>query len=38
MMEKWRDGNALIKPKGRNSLIGFVEKDLAAKIATESRQ
>ena len=38
VMEKWRDGIALIKPKGRNSLPGFVEKDLAAKIATESRQ
>ena len=38
LMEKWRNGIALIKPKGRNSLPGFVEKDLAAKIATESRQ
>ena len=38
LMEKWRDGIALIKPKGRNSLPGFVEKDLAAKIAMESRQ
>ena len=38
LMEKWRDGIALIKPKGRNSLPGFVEKDLAAKIATESCQ
>ena len=38
LMEKWRDGIALIKPKGRNSLPGFVEKDLAAKIATESHQ
>ena len=37
LMEKWRDGIALIKPKGRNSLPGFVEKDLAAKIATKSR-
>ena len=37
-MEKWRDGIALIKPKGRNSLPGFVEKDLAPKIAIESRQ
>ena len=33
-MEKWRDGVALIKPKERNSLPGFVEKNLA----TESRQ
>ena len=38
LMEKWHDGIALIKPKGRNSLLGFVEKDLAAKIATESHQ
>ena len=38
LMEKWRDGIALIKPKGRNSLPGFVDKDLAAKIATKSRQ
>ena len=38
LMEKWRDGIALIKPKGRNSLPGFVEKDLTAKIAMESRQ
>ena len=38
LMEKWRDGIAIIKPKERNSLPGFVEKDLAAKIATESRQ
>ena len=38
LMEKWCDGIALIKPKGRNSLPGFVEKDLIAKIATESRQ
>ena len=38
LMEKWHDGIALIKPKGRNSLPGFVEKDLAAKIATESCQ
>ena len=37
-MEKWRDGIALIKPKGQNSLLGFVEKDLTTKIATESRQ
>ena len=38
LMEKWRDGIAFIKPKGRNSLSGFMEKDLAAKIATKSRQ
>ena len=38
LMEKWRDGIALIKPKERNSLPGFVEKDLATKIAMESRQ
>ena len=38
LMEKWRDGIAIIKPKGRIVLLGFVEKDLAAKIATESRQ
>ena len=25
LMEKWRDGIALIKPKGRNSLPGFVD-------------
>ena len=37
-MEKWCDGIAIIKPKGRNSLPGFVEKDLAVKITTESRQ
>ena len=37
LMERWRDGIALIKPKGRNSLSEFVEKDLAAKIAIESR-
>ena len=37
-MEKWRDGIAIIKPKGRTVLLGFVEKDLVAKIATESRQ
>ena len=38
LMEKWCDGIAIIKPKGRTVLPGFVEKDLAAKIATESRQ
>ena len=38
LMEKWRDGIAIIKPKGRMVLPGFVEKDLTAKIATESRQ
>ena len=38
LMEKWHDGIALIKPKGRNSLRGFVEKNLAAKIAMESCQ
>ena len=38
LMEKWHDGIAHIKPKGRNSLPGLVEKDLATKIATESRQ
>ena len=38
LIEKWRDGIALIKPKERNSLPGFVEKDRAAKIATKSRQ
>ena len=38
LMEKWRDGIALIKSKRRNSLPGFVEKDLAAKIPTESCQ
>ena len=38
LMEKWHDGIAIIKPKGRTVLPGFVEKDLAAKIATESRQ
>ena len=38
LMEKWYDGNAIIKPKGRMVLPGFVEKDLAAKITTESRQ
>ena len=38
LMEKWRDGIAIIKPKGRTVLPGFVEKDLAAKIATDSRQ
>ena len=36
LMEKWRDGIAIIKPKERTFLPGFVEKDLAAKIATES--
>ena len=38
LMEKWRDGIAIIKPKGRTALQRFVEKDLATKIATESRQ
>ena len=38
LMEKWHDGIAIIKPKGRTVLPGFVEKDLTAKIATESRQ
>ena len=38
LMEKWRDGIAIIKPKGKTVLPGFVEKDLATKIATESRQ
>ena len=38
LMEKWRDGIAIIKPKRETVLPGFVEKDLAAKIATESRQ
>ena len=37
-MEKWHDGIAIIKPKGRTVLSRFVEKDLVAKIATESRQ
>ena len=37
LMEKWRDGIAIIKPKKRTFLPGFVEKDLATKIATESR-
>ena len=37
-MEKWRDGIAITKLKGRTVLPGFVEKDLAAKIATESCQ
>ena len=38
LMEKWHDGIAIIKPRGRTVLLGFVKKDLAAKIATESRQ
>ena len=38
LMEKWRDGIAIIKSKGRTVLPGFVEKDLAAKIAMESCQ
>ena len=38
LMEKWCDGIAIIKPQGRTVLPGFVEKDLAAKIATESCQ
>ena len=38
LMEKWCDGIAIIKPKGRTVLPGFVEKDLVAKIAMESRQ
>ena len=38
LMEKWDDGIALIKPKGRTVLLGFVEKDLIANIATESHQ
>ena len=38
LMEKWRNGITIIKPKGRTVLPRFVEKDLAAKIATESRQ
>ena len=37
-LEKWRDGIAIIKPKGRMVLPRFVEKDLATKIVTESRQ
>ena len=37
-MEKWRDGIAIIKPNGRTILPRFVKKDLATKIATESRQ
>ena len=38
LMEKWRDGIALIKPKERNSLPEFVKKNLTAKIATKSHQ
>ena len=38
LMEKWHDGIAIIKPKGRTVLPEFVEKGLAAKIAMESRQ
>ena len=38
LMEKWRDGIAIIKPKERMVLLGFVEKDLGTKIATESCQ
>ena len=38
LMEKWRDGIAIIKPQGRMVLPGFVEKDLGAKIAMESHQ
>ena len=37
-MEKWHDDIAIIKPKERTVLPGFVEKDLAAKIAIESCQ
>ena len=37
-MEKWHNDIAIIKPKGTTVLPGFVEKDLAAKIATESCQ
>ena len=37
-LEKWRDGIAIIKPKGRTVIPGFVEKDLAAKIVIESLQ
>ena len=39
LMEKWRNGIALIKPKGRNSLPGFVGKTsqqrLQRKVAKE---
>ena len=38
MLEKWCNGILLIKLKGRMVLPGFMEKDLAAKIATKSRQ
>ena len=38
MLEKWRDGIAIIKPKERTVLLGFVEKDLIEKIAIESCQ
>ena len=38
LMEKWRDGIAIIKPKGRTVLPGFVEKDFVAKIAMKSCQ
>ena len=37
-MEKWRNGIVIIKPKGKTVLPRFVEKDLVAKIATESCQ
>ena len=38
LMEKWCDGIAIIKPKGTTVLTGFVEKDLATKIAMENCQ
>ena len=35
-LEKWCNGIAIIKPKGRTVILGFIEKDLAAEIVTES--
>ena len=37
-LEKWHNGIAIIKPKGRTVIQGFVEKDLIAKIVTKSCQ
>ena len=37
-LEKWHDGIAIIKPKGRTILPRFMEKDVAAKIVTKSHQ
>ena len=37
-LEEWHNGIAIIKPKEKMVIPGFLEKDLAAKIVTESHQ